>query len=133
MGGGAAVEERWVRDLLAGLVEQLPEPTVDLAAVDGGSSVLAAAARITGAAGLVGYGAVMSFWRLGEPAWHTDERVYAAAGRAYWHGDFRLNPDHPPLGKSPRSPFRAWWTPSGRSSPGRCSTRRWRRARWPPC
>ena len=46
MGGGAAVEERWVRDLLAGLVEQLPEPTVDLvAAVDGGSSVLAAAAR----------------------------------------------------------------------------------------
>ncbi len=100
MAGGAAVDDRWVYDLLAGLVEQLPEPAVDLATVlDGGPSTLAVAARLAGAAGLVGYGALLSFRRLGTPAWHVDEQVYATAGRAYWRGDFRLNPQHPPLGK----------------------------------
>jgi hypothetical protein len=98
--GAAALDDRWVGDLLAGLVEHLPEPTVDLAAaVDGGSSLLLAAVRVAGAAALVGYGAVLSFRRLGTPAWHVDERVYASAGRAYWRGDYRLNPQHPPLGK----------------------------------
>lgn len=100
MGSGAVLDDEWVGDLLAGLVEQLPEPTVDLvAAFDDGSSVWVAAVRLVGAAGLLGYGAVMSSWRLGTPTWHVDERVYAVAGRAYWRGDFRSNPQHPPFGK----------------------------------
>jgi hypothetical protein len=105
MGGGALLDEQWVSDLLAAVVAQLPEPTVDLTAVDltdatdGCSSAAVVAVRLAGAAGLAGYGVIMSFWRLSTPTWHVDERVYAVAGRAYWQGDYRPNPQHPPLGK----------------------------------
>ena len=92
--GRAVLDDRWVHDLLAGVVERLPEPTLDLgaldlgaldaAAFDGGPAVLAVAARVVGTATLAGYGALLSYRRLGTPAWHVDERVYAVAGRAYW-------------------------------------------------
>jgi hypothetical protein len=49
--------------------------------------------------GLLGYGLLISFWRLDVPAWHGDELTYARAGNLYWHGQFRYNAEHPPLGK----------------------------------
>lgn len=48
---------------------------------------------------LAAAGCWLAFARLSVPAWGVDEPVYARAGLAYWHGDFGLNPEHPPLGK----------------------------------
>src|SRR3954462_12900466 len=94
------LDEQWVRDLLTELVEHLPEPTVQFAAaLGGGPPAVVVAARIAGAAGLVGCGMVLSFRRLGTPAWHVDERGHAAPGRGYWRGAFRPTPHPPPPGK----------------------------------
>jgi 4-amino-4-deoxy-L-arabinose transferase-like glycosyltransferase len=64
-----------------------------------GWAVAGAALRWALRLAVAGYGLFMSLWRLDVPAWANDERVYAAAGRDYWHGQFTYNPEHPPLGK----------------------------------
>jgi 4-amino-4-deoxy-L-arabinose transferase-like glycosyltransferase len=48
---------------------------------------------------LLGYGLLMSFWRLDVTAWNGDELTYARAGSLYWQGEFRYNTEHPPFGK----------------------------------
>jgi hypothetical protein len=48
---------------------------------------------------LFAFGLFMSLWRLDVLSWNGDELIYAAAGNNYWNGDYRYNPEHPPLGK----------------------------------
>ncbi|MEN3356617.1 MAG: hypothetical protein V7637_599 [Mycobacteriales bacterium] len=52
-----------------------------------------------GRLGLLGLGGWLSLFRLSVPSWGLDEPTYTLAGRAYWHGNFTPNPEHPPLAK----------------------------------
>jgi len=87
--------------LLSGTEVAEPRPAAPRvgrpALVDRAGSGLAL--RWSGRLALLGLGGWLSLFRLSTPSWGLDEPTYAAAGRAYWRGDFGPNPEHPPLAK----------------------------------